>query len=59
MDNSVRIDYFAVTVKDVPPEEVLEEILLIPQVKFALNVWGININATMPVQTSKFTLTKP
>lgn len=42
MDNSVRIDYFAVTVKDVPPEEVLEEILLIPQDKFALNVWGIN-----------------
>ena len=42
MDNSVRIDYFAVTVKDVPPEEVLEEILLIPQDKFALNAWGIN-----------------
>ena len=42
MDNSVRIDYFAVTVKDIPPEEVLEEILLIPQDKFALNAWGIN-----------------
>ncbi|VTS12561.1 DNA relaxase nicK [Streptococcus pseudoporcinus] len=37
MENSVRIDYFAVTVKDVPPEEVLEDILLIPQDKFALN----------------------
>ena len=42
MDNSVRIDYFAVTIKDVPPEEVLEEILLIPQDQFALNAWGIN-----------------
>ena len=42
MDNSVRIDYFAVTVKDVSPEEVLEEILLIPQDQFALNAWGIN-----------------
>ena len=42
MDNSVRIDYFVVTIKDVPPEEVLEEILLMPQDQFALNVWGIN-----------------
>ncbi len=42
MENSVRIDYFAVTIKDVLPEEVLEEILLIPQDKFALNAWGIN-----------------
>lgn len=42
MDNSVRVDYFAVTVKDVPPEEVLEEILLMPQDQFALNAWGIN-----------------
>ena len=38
----MRIDYFAVTVKDVSPEEVLEEILLIPQDQFALNAWGIN-----------------
>ena len=29
--NTVRIDYFAVTVKDAPPERVLTDILLIPR----------------------------
>lgn len=42
MENSVRIDYFAVTVKAVPPEEILEEVLLIPRKQFTLNLWGIN-----------------
>ena len=40
--NTVRIDYFAVTVKNVPPETVLTEILLIPLEDFTLNNWGIN-----------------
>ncbi|NLQ47917.1 replication initiation factor domain-containing protein [Streptococcus mutans] len=42
MNNSVRIDYFAVTVKKIPPEELLEKVLLIPKEKFTLNLWGIN-----------------
>ena len=40
--NTVRIDYFAVTVKDAPPERVLTDILLIPLENFTLNDWGIN-----------------
>lgn len=40
--NTVRIDYFAVTVKDAPPEKVLTDILLIPLENFTLNDWGIN-----------------
>lgn len=40
--NTVRVDYFAVTVKNVPPEKVLTDILLIPLDKFTLNDWGIN-----------------
>lgn len=40
--NTVRIDYFAVTVKNIPPESVLTDILLIPLEDFTLNNWGIN-----------------
>ena len=40
--NTVRIDYFAVTVKDAPPERVLTDILLIPLENFTLNDWGIS-----------------
>ncbi|CIR14730.1 Cro/CI family transcriptional regulator [Streptococcus pneumoniae] len=40
--NTVRIDYFAVTVKDISPEKVLTDILLIPLENFTLNDWGIN-----------------
>ncbi|HEO2500458.1 TPA: replication initiation factor domain-containing protein [Streptococcus agalactiae] len=42
MDNSVKIDYFAVTVKDVTPEFVIEELLVIPLSHFTLNEWGVN-----------------
>ncbi len=38
--NTVRIDYFAVTVKNIPPESVLTDILLIPLEDFTLNNWG-------------------
>ena len=40
--NTVRIDYFAVTIKNVLPERVLTDILLIPLEDFTLNNWGIN-----------------
>lgn len=40
--NTVRIDYFAVTVKNIPPEKVLTDLLLIPLEDFTLNNWGIN-----------------
>lgn len=42
MFNSVKIDYFAVTVKDVTPEYVIEKLLLIPLTNFTLNEWGVN-----------------
>ncbi|MFU2206101.1 replication initiation factor domain-containing protein [Streptococcus pluranimalium] len=42
MTNSVRIDYLAVTVKQVSPKEVIENILAIPLDNFSLNDWGIN-----------------
>ncbi|HEL0001780.1 TPA: replication initiation factor domain-containing protein [Streptococcus equi subsp. zooepidemicus] len=40
--NTVRIDYFAVTVKNIPPERVLTDLLLIPLEDFTLNNWGVN-----------------
>ncbi|MDO4668143.1 MAG: replication initiation factor domain-containing protein [Streptococcus sp.] len=40
--NTVRIDYFAVTIKNIPPEKVLTDILLQPLENFTLNEWGIN-----------------
>ena len=42
MINSVKIDYFAVTVKKLLPHEVIETILQIPLEHFTLNAWGIN-----------------
>lgn len=42
MQNSVKIDYFAVTVKETSPEKVLEDILLMPLENFALLPWGHN-----------------
>ena len=40
--NTVKIDYFAVTVKNMAPERVLTDILLVPLEDFTLNNWGIN-----------------
>ncbi|MFX3772369.1 replication initiation factor domain-containing protein, partial [Streptococcus suis] len=39
--NTVRIDYFAVTVKNISPDSVLTDILLIPLEDFTLNNWGL------------------
>ena len=59
MQNSVKIDYFAVTVKETPPEKVLEDILLMSLENFALLPWGIiNINFITPVLILRFILTK-
>lgn len=35
--NTVKIDYFAVTVKNMAPERVLTDILLVPLEDFTLN----------------------
>ena len=42
MDNSVRLDYLAVTIKGLAPDDVIEKILILPKEKFVLNEWGIN-----------------
>ena len=43
MDNSVMLDYLAVTIKGLAPDDVIEKILILPKDKFVLNEWGINI----------------
>lgn len=42
MDNSVMLDYLAVTIKGLAPDDVIEKILILPKDKFVLNEWGIN-----------------
>ena len=42
MENTVKIDYFAVTIHDVSPEEVIENILGIALENFSLEPWGVN-----------------
>lgn len=41
MDNSVMLDYLAVTIKGLAPDDVIEKILILPKDKFVLNEWGI------------------
>lgn len=42
MENSVMLDYLAVTIKGLAPDDVVEKILNLPLKKFVLNEWGIN-----------------
>ena len=36
------LDYLAVTIKGLAPDDVIEKILILPKDKFVLNEWGIN-----------------
>ena len=40
MDNSVMLDYLAVTIKGLVSDDVIEKILILPKDKFVLNEWG-------------------